>query len=294
MKRRKVFLLIWDGWGIAEDPALSAIDAAHTPFYDRVRAEYPFTMLKASGEAVGLPEGQMGNSEVGHLHIGAGFVVWQDLPRIQRALSAGELAHNPAWQALRTYLRKTGKPLHLLGLVSDGGIHSHISHLFGLLKALEDLPNPVYLHAFTDGRDTAPKAALSYLKEAEAALQALPQARLASIIGRYYAMDRDRRWERTRVAYRLLVHGEAPLIPQPRPPYRPSIRAALPMSSSNQPLLAPLLLSSPAMQCSSSTFAMTALGSSSKPSLRATSPTPTAVAPPSPCPTTSNPSPSSS
>jgi 2,3-bisphosphoglycerate-independent phosphoglycerate mutase len=208
MKRRKVFLLIWDGWGIAEDPALSAIDAAHTPFYDRVRAEYPFTILKASEEAVGLPEGQMGNSEVGHLHIGAGFVVWQDLPRIQRALSAGELAHNPAWQALRTYLRETGKPLHLLGLVSDGGIHSHINHLFGLLKALEDLPNPVYLHAFTDGRDTAPKAALSYLKEAEAALQALPQARLASIVGRYYAMDRDRRWERTRLAYRLLVQGE--------------------------------------------------------------------------------------
>jgi 2,3-bisphosphoglycerate-independent phosphoglycerate mutase len=106
MKRQKVFMLIWDGWGIAEDPAVSAIDAAHTPFYDRVRQSYPFTTLKASEEAVGLPEGQMGNSEVGHLHIGAGFVVWQDLPRIQRALETGELYNKPAYQALRTYLRR--------------------------------------------------------------------------------------------------------------------------------------------------------------------------------------------
>lgn len=219
MTRRKVFLLIWDGWGVAEDPTLSAIDAAHTPFYDRIRLEYPFTTLEASGEAVGLPEGQMGNSEVGHLHIGAGFVVWQDLPRIARALRAGELHQNPAWQALLTHLQKTGSALHLLGLVSNGGIHSHIDHLLSLLTYLKEVTNPIYLHAFTDGRDTSPTSALSYLNQAEAALKSLPCARLASIIGRYYALDRDRRWERTRLAYRLLVQGEGT-------PY-PTIQAAI-------------------------------------------------------------------
>ncbi len=213
--KRKVFLIIWDGWGIAENPAVSAIDAAYTPFYDRVRAHFPFVKLEASGEAVGLPPGQMGNSEVGHLHIGAGFVVWQDLWRIQRALDRGEVAALPAMQALLAYLRQTGRPLHLMGLVSEGGVHSSLGHLLGLLRLLReaDLPNPVYLHAFTDGRDTAPRSAATYLRTVQEALQTLPHARLVSLIGRYYAMDRDRRWERTRLAYRLLRYGEGETFP---------------------------------------------------------------------------------
>lgn len=215
MRRRKVLLIIWDGWGIAEEPSLSAIDAAHTPFYDEIRQKYPFTTLKASGEAVGLPEGQMGNSEVGHLHIGAGFVVWQDLLRIQKAIDNGSLAQLPAFQGLLAYLRETGRALHLLGLVSDGGVHSHLQHLTGVLRLLQQagIQNPVYLHAFTDGRDTAPQSALPYLTEAQKALSALPKGRLVSIIGRYYAMDRDRRWERTQRAYDLLVHGKGDRFP---------------------------------------------------------------------------------
>jgi len=181
-----------------------------------VRRRYPFTQLKASGEAVGLPPDQMGNSEVGHLHIGAGFVVWQDLIRIQRALDKGEISTHPTWKALIDYLRATGRALHLVGLVSDGGIHSHIDHLAGLLRLLEGMPNPVYLHAFTDGRDTSPTSALSYLDTAQATLSRLPHARLASLIGRYYAMDRDYRWERTRAAYRLLIHGEGTTYPSPQ------------------------------------------------------------------------------
>ncbi|MCS7296805.1 MAG: 2,3-bisphosphoglycerate-independent phosphoglycerate mutase [Bacteroidia bacterium] len=213
--RHKVFLLIWDGWGLAVDPMLSAIDAASTPFYDKVRKSYPFAALEASGEAVGLPPGQMGNSEVGHLHIGAGYVVWQDLLRIQRAIQSRAILENPAFRELLAYLNQTKRPLHLLGLVSDGGVHSSLSHLLGILSILKeaDIQSPIYLHAFTDGRDTAPQSALYFLKAAEKALAQLPQGRLVSLIGRYYAMDRDRRWERTRLAYRLLVFGEGETFP---------------------------------------------------------------------------------
>ncbi|MCX8112144.1 MAG: 2,3-bisphosphoglycerate-independent phosphoglycerate mutase [Bacteroidia bacterium] len=213
--RHKVLLLIWDGWGIAENPELSAIDAAHTPFYDRLKRVYPFTTLDASGEAVGLPPGQMGNSEVGHLHIGAGYVVWQDLLRIQRAIDDGTLRRNPEFQSLVQYLRETARPLHLLGLVSEGGVHSSLGHLTGLIDLLvaEGVEVPVYLHAFTDGRDTAPQSALTYLHIAEAALARLKHGRLASITGRYYAMDRDRRWERTQKAYDLLCWGNGEVFP---------------------------------------------------------------------------------
>ncbi|MCX7606168.1 MAG: 2,3-bisphosphoglycerate-independent phosphoglycerate mutase [Bacteroidia bacterium] len=213
--KRKVLLLIWDGWGIADDPSLSAIDAAHTPFYDTVRKHYPFVALQASGEAVGLPPGQMGNSEVGHLHIGAGLIMWQDLLRIQRSLTQESLQKNPAFRDLIRYLHDTGKALHLMGLVSDGGVHSSLSHLLEIIRHLKEaeIPSSVYLHAFTDGRDTAPQSALPFLSTAEKALQTLPKGRLASLIGRYYAMDRDRRWERTRAAYRLLRFGEGIAFP---------------------------------------------------------------------------------
>lgn len=211
-------LLIWDGWGLSEDPAVSAIEAAHTPFYDSVRQRYPFVALEASGEAVGLPPGQMGNSEVGHLHIGAGFVVWQDLPRIDRALTPSFAEENAVFRALLSYVRAQKRPLHLLGLVSDGGVHSGLSHLLKLLMLLRatELPVPIYLHAFTDGRDTDPRSAPKYFAALEPLLADFPQARVASLIGRYYAMDRDRRWERTRLAYRLLVHAEGETFSTPQ------------------------------------------------------------------------------
>lgn len=214
-ERGKVFLLIWDGWGIAEVPEWSAIDAAKTPFYDRVRRQYPFTTLKASEDAVGLPPGQMGNSEVGHLHIGAGYVVWQDLPRIQRAIERYDIVWEKTFRDFLRYLIEQQRPLHLLGLVSEGGVHSSLKHLIGFLDIFQriDIGTPVYLHAFTDGRDTSPQSALPYLKEAEKALSTLKNGRIASIIGRYYAMDRDRRWERTRAAYELLVHGKGEIFP---------------------------------------------------------------------------------
>lgn len=215
---RKVLLVIWDGWGLSEDPTLSAIEAAHTPFYDAIRQRYPFVALEASGEAVGLPPGQMGNSEVGHLHIGAGFVVWQDLPRIDRALGPNFPRENAAFGDLLAYVREQRRPLHLLGLVSEGGVHSGLSHLRKLLALLRaaELTVPLYIHAFTDGRDTDPHSAPQYFSAVEAALRDFPQARIASVIGRYYAMDRDRRWERTRLAYRLLVHAEGEAFPTPQ------------------------------------------------------------------------------
>ncbi|MCS6790563.1 MAG: 2,3-bisphosphoglycerate-independent phosphoglycerate mutase [Bacteroidia bacterium] len=208
--KHKVLLIIWDGWGIAENPAVSAVDAACTPFYDHIRQVHPFTRLEASGEAVGLPPGQIGNSEVGHLHIGAGFVLWQDLLRIRRSFQHREVERLPAFQELITYLRQHQRPLHLIGLVSDGGVHSDITHLLAIIELLksQQITVPVYLHAFTDGRDTPLRSALPHLQRAQAALNELPQGRIASLIGRYYAMDRDRRWERTEKAYRLLVHGE--------------------------------------------------------------------------------------
>ncbi|MGQ9863369.1 MAG: 2,3-bisphosphoglycerate-independent phosphoglycerate mutase [Bacteroidia bacterium] len=207
MEKPKVFLMIWDGWGIAEDPSLSAIDAACTPFYDALRARYPMGRLQASGHAVGLPQGQMGNSEVGHLHIGAGHVVWQELERIRHALEDPMFQKNPIFQNLISYCHAHKKPLHLMGLVSDGGVHSHLSHVVLFLRQLRNVfHQPIYVHGFTDGRDTSPTSGRGFLRQLEAALGS--QGRLVSIIGRYYAMDRDKRWERVEKAYRLLVEGE--------------------------------------------------------------------------------------
>lgn len=204
---KKVILLILDGWGIATDKSVSAIDKANTPFIDSVFDQYPHNTLEASGLAVGLPEGQMGNSEVGHMNIGAGRVVYQDLVKIGNAVNDGSIADNEALKNAISYAKENSKPIHLMGLISDGGVHSHIDHLKGLLSTLsEEKCDDVFVHAFTDGRDTDPKGGASYLRDLQNHMAAT-LGTLATITGRYYAMDRDRRWERVKLAYDAMVNG---------------------------------------------------------------------------------------
>lgn len=205
---KKVLLMILDGWGIAQNKEVSAIDKANTPFVDSLYNQYPHSKLNASGLSVGLPEGQMGNSEVGHMNIGAGRVVYQDLVKVNKALEDGELAQNPVLNKALQYAVENGKKVHFMGLVSDGGVHSHIDHLKGLCHiAAEKGVKDLYVHAFMDGRDTDPNGGYGYLKDLQTTLNQ-SSGKVASVIGRYYAMDRDRRWERVKLAYDLLVHGE--------------------------------------------------------------------------------------
>lgn len=205
---KKVILVILDGWGVAEHPEASAIAKANTPFIDDLFEKYPYSVLEASGKAVGLPEGQMGNSEVGHMNLGAGRIVYQMLERINIAIGKGELKEKKPLTDAFQYARDNNKKVHFLGLVSDGGVHSHIDHLKGLCSAAADagLEN-VFVHAFTDGRDTDPKAGSSYLKDLEQHMNNTT-GKVATVTGRYYAMDRDKRWERTKMAYDALVKGE--------------------------------------------------------------------------------------
>lgn len=204
-----------DGWGIAKsgEESRSAILAAKTPFYDSILQQYPHSMLEASGLAVGLPDGQMGNSEVGHTNLGAGRVVYQDLVKINLAVSEGTLAHEPALTNALNYAQAQGKNVHFIGLVSDGGVHSHIEHVKGLCKIAADRGlNNVFVHAFTDGRDTDPKSGLGFLTELNESM-ANTTGQIASITGRYYAMDRDKRWERVKLAYDAMVLGEGKHVP---------------------------------------------------------------------------------
>ena len=196
-----------DGWGHGKVPEADAIKNAHTPFVDSLYTRYPNTELITCGEAVGLPEGQMGNSEVGHLNIGAGRIVYQELQRIHVAVREGELANNPVLMNAFDAARNNDKTLHFIGLVSDGGVHSHINHLKALctLARQHDIPR-VAVHAFTDGRDTDPKGGYEYLADLQAHL-AETGVQLASVCGRYYAMDRDTRWERVKLAYDALTKG---------------------------------------------------------------------------------------
>lgn len=210
---KKVILMILDGWGIATNKAVSAVDNANTPFVDSLYTKYKHSKLEASGLAVGLPEGQMGNSEVGHMNLGAGRVVYQDLVKINKAVSENTLKDEPVLIEALAYAKANNKNIHLIGCLSDGGIHSHINHLKGLLSiASESDVNNVFVHAFTDGRDTDPKGGLGYIKELEKHM-AKTTGKVASIIGRYYAMDRDNRWERVKLAYDLLVKGEGTHFP---------------------------------------------------------------------------------
>jgi 2,3-bisphosphoglycerate-independent phosphoglycerate mutase len=210
-----VALIVLDGWGLAPPGPGNAVSLARTPAFDELWAGYPHTQLTASGEAVGLPEGQMGNSEVGHLNLGAGAVVAQDLTRIDRAVREGQLAGNAVLREALTGAER----VHLIGLVSDGGVHSGFMHLRGLIELAAQLRVPdLVLHAFTDGRDTLPESGAGYLEQVERWMADAGSGRIASVVGRYYAMDRDRRWERVQRAYDLLVHGrgehEAPSAPE--------------------------------------------------------------------------------
>jgi len=207
MKENGVILIIMDGWGIAEDPHRSAIHRAKVPFYLHCIENKPFTTLQASGEAVGLPAGQMGNSEVGHINIGAGRVVYQELEKIRKNLESDEILKNHVWRNLIHYCVEEQKPLHLMGLVSDGGVHSSLEHLKLILSHLKHTEVPaIYIHCFLDGRDTDPKSGLGYVTDLMNFISDFPKAKIASLIGRYYAMDRDKRWERVAKAYNMLVH----------------------------------------------------------------------------------------
>jgi 2,3-bisphosphoglycerate-independent phosphoglycerate mutase len=204
---KKVLLMILDGWGIATNKKVSAIDHARTPYINSLYEKYPHSKLEASGLAVGLPAGQMGNSEVGHMNIGAGRVVYQDLVRINKAVEEKELDHNPVLLKALEYAKKENKAVHIMGLLSDGGVHSHIMHLEGLSTiAHHHGIKKLFIHAFMDGRDTDPKGGINYLRELSDHLKQTTGT-IASVIGRYFAMDRDKRWERVKLAYDLLTHG---------------------------------------------------------------------------------------
>jgi 2,3-bisphosphoglycerate-independent phosphoglycerate mutase len=205
---KKVILMILDGWGKSPDPKVSAIDNANVPFINSLYKNYPSAQLRTDGLHVGLPEGQMGNSEVGHMNLGAGRIVYQDLAKINLAVANNTLAQEHVLKEAFQYAKDNHKKVHFLGLVSDGGVHSHTSHLRGLIDAAQDYNlKEVFIHAFTDGRDVDPKSGKKYILDLENYIAKTP-VKLASIVGRYYAMDRDKRWERIKIAYDLLVNGQ--------------------------------------------------------------------------------------
>ncbi|NLG87561.1 MAG: 2,3-bisphosphoglycerate-independent phosphoglycerate mutase [Firmicutes bacterium] len=212
MPLKPVVLIIMDGWGCAPNGPGNALAQAKTPHLTSYWHCYPHTLLAAAGEDVGLPEGQMGNSEVGHLNLGAGRVVYQDFTRINRAIREGDFFTNPV--LLEAVNKARGHKLHLMGLVSDGGVHSHMDHLYALLQlAAKNGLNQVFVHAFLDGRDVPPASARAYLSALETKMKELNVGQIATVSGRYYAMDRDQRWERTALAYRALVNAEGELAP---------------------------------------------------------------------------------
>lgn len=205
---KKVILAILDGWGIADDKSVSAIEAANTPFIDQLYEKYGNATLKTDGLDVGLPEGQMGNSEVGHMNLGAGRIVDQFLIKINKAVDDQSIDEQKSVKKAFTYAKENNKKVHFLGLLSDGGVHSHIYHLEGLIKAAERAGiEKSYVHAFTDGRDVDPQSGKDFVTRLNKTLSETP-TKLASVVGRYYAMDRDKRWERTALAYQLLVNGK--------------------------------------------------------------------------------------
>ena len=203
--------MILDGWGIAPASSSNAATLAKTPNLDKYFAEYPHTQLEASGLEVGLPAGQIGNSEVGHLNIGSGRIIYQSLTRISKSITDGDFFMNPVLVKVMDEVKASGKALHLLGLLSDGGVHSHITHIIALLEmAKKHGLTKVYVHAFLDGRDVPPQSALTYVEQLEAAMAEIGVGKIATVSGRYYAMDRDKRWERLAKAYATVVQGEGP------------------------------------------------------------------------------------
>ncbi|MFT4416321.1 2,3-bisphosphoglycerate-independent phosphoglycerate mutase [Fredinandcohnia humi] len=211
MSKKPVALIILDGFGLRSEDKGNAVSQAKKPNFDRYWNQYPHATLKASGEAVGLPEGQMGNSEVGHLNIGAGRIVYQSLTRVNVAIREGEFERNETFLQAIKHVKEKGTALHLFGLLSDGGVHSHIHHLYALLKlAAAEGVDKVYIHGFLDGRDVGPQTAKVYLQELNEKINEYGVGKIATISGRYYSMDRDKRWERVEKSYRSMVYGEGP------------------------------------------------------------------------------------
>lgn len=207
-KLKPVMLCILDGWGYNPNKENNAIEMGKTPFWHELLQKYPNSFIKTSGLDVGLPEGQMGNSEVGHTNLGAGRVVMQDLPRINQAIADGSLAQKPVLVDLINQLKETKGTCHLMGLIGPGGVHAYQTHIIALAQIVAKAGVPVAIHAFLDGRDTPPDSALGYMRELEGALKDYPLVKIATVSGRYYAMDRDNRWERVTLAYDALVDAK--------------------------------------------------------------------------------------
>ena len=206
---KPIILVIMDGLGINSDTRGNAVFTASTPVLDQISKNYPYTEIGASGSLVGLPDGQMGNSEVGHLNIGAGRVVYQDYTKISKAVQSGDIFNNPAIGEAVDGLKSSGGTLHIMGLLSDGGVHSHISHLLALLEIAKKRGlSKACIHAFMDGRDTPPRSGIKYIEELEARMKELGTGKIATVMGRFYSMDRDNRWDRVEAAYRVMVKGE--------------------------------------------------------------------------------------
>src|ERR1700731_3450620 len=205
---KPLVLIILDGWGYRAETKANAIALARKPTYDRLVREYPNTLIHTSGPFVGLPEGQMGNSEVGHLNMGAGRIIHMDITRVEALIASGELSRQPL--LLDAMPRGRERQLHLIGLVSDGGVHSHIEHLLALLRmARENKVERVFVHCFMDGRDTPPNSGIDFVRQLEQKMREYGVGQIATVDGRYYAMDRDNRWERIEKAYRAMVRGDA-------------------------------------------------------------------------------------
>jgi 2,3-bisphosphoglycerate-independent phosphoglycerate mutase len=207
MMGKKVLLMILDGWGNSPDPAVSAIDNAKTDYIDNLHKNYPYATLRTDGLHVGLPEGQMGNSEVGHMNLGAGRIVFQDLAKINMSIKRNNFKNEKVLVDTFKFAQKNNKKIHFLGLISDGGVHSHTDHLKALIDVAKNYNVESYIHGFTDGRDVDPKSGAKYISDLENYIKDSP-TKIASITGRYYAMDRDNRWERIKLAYDALVHGK--------------------------------------------------------------------------------------
>jgi 2,3-bisphosphoglycerate-independent phosphoglycerate mutase len=216
MSKSPVAIIILDGFGCRKETKGNAVAQAKKPNFDRLWEKYPHAQLLASGEAVGLPEGQMGNSEVGHMNIGGGRIVYQNLTRVNIAIREGEFEKNETFLGAIDHVKKNGTNLHLFGLLSDGGVHSHIDHMFALLKLAADQGvEKVYVHAFLDGRDVGPQTAKSYIQQTLDKMKEYGVGEFATISGRYYSMDRDKRWERVEKSYRSMVYGEGPSYTDP-------------------------------------------------------------------------------
>lgn len=228
MKKIPTVLLILDGYGLGEPGAGNAIWSASTPVMDELMVRCPHTSLAASGRDVGLPDGQMGNSEVGHTNIGAGRVVYQDLPRITKSIEDGDFFQNPAYLGAMDACRRTGGALHLLGLLSDGGVHSHIQHLFALLELAKRRGlRRVYIHAFLDGRDVSPTSGAAFVRACTEECERQGLGKIATVMGRFYAMDRDKRWDRLQRAYNAMVYGEGTPVADPVQAVESSYRAGV-------------------------------------------------------------------